>query len=60
MATGGDGYPKFATARIISDGTTLEQTLADYVTANSPLAPTIQGRVVCTTSGATACPVVTP
>ena len=60
MATGGDGYPKFATARINSDGTTLEQTLADYVTANSPLAPSIQGRITCTTSGATACPVVTP
>jgi 2',3'-cyclic-nucleotide 2'-phosphodiesterase (5'-nucleotidase family) len=60
MATGGDGYPKFATSRIISDGTTLEQTLADYVTANSPLSPAIQGRVTCTTTGATACPVVTP
>ena len=60
MATGGDGYPKFATPRIISDGTTLEQTLADYVTANSPLSPAIQGRVSCTTTGATVCPVVTP
>jgi 2',3'-cyclic-nucleotide 2'-phosphodiesterase (5'-nucleotidase family) len=60
MATGGDGYPKFATPRIISDGTTLEQTLADYVTANSPLSPAIQGRVTCTTSGATVCPAVTP
>jgi 2',3'-cyclic-nucleotide 2'-phosphodiesterase (5'-nucleotidase family) len=60
MATGGDGYPKFATERIKSDGTTLEQTLADYVTANSPLSPAIQGRIVCTTSGATACPVATP
>ena len=60
MATGGDGYPKFATPRIISDGTTLEQTLADYVTANSPLSPAIQGRITCTTSGATVCPVVAP
>jgi 2',3'-cyclic-nucleotide 2'-phosphodiesterase (5'-nucleotidase family) len=60
MATGGDGYPKFATARINSDGTTLEETLADFVTANSPLSPTIQGRVTCTSSGATVCPTVTP
>ncbi len=60
MSTGGDGYIKFATSRVNSDGTTLEETLADYVTANSPLSPTIQGRVTCTSTGATLCPVVTP
>ena len=58
MASGGDGYPNFfsrSTSRDIMD-----QVLADYVTANSPLSPAIQGRINCTTSGATVCPVVTP
>jgi 2',3'-cyclic-nucleotide 2'-phosphodiesterase (5'-nucleotidase family) len=60
MATGGDGYPKFATERVNSDGTTLEETLADYIGANSPIAPAIQGRITCTSSGATACPAILP
>jgi 2',3'-cyclic-nucleotide 2'-phosphodiesterase (5'-nucleotidase family)/predicted AlkP superfamily phosphohydrolase/phosphomutase len=58
MATGGDGYPN-----LYSRGTTqniMDQVLADYITANTPVSPAIQGRIVCTTSGATACPVVTP
>ena len=45
MASGGDGYPNFfarATTQNIMD-----QVLADYVAANSPLAPTIQGRIDC-------------
>jgi 5'-nucleotidase len=61
MAFGGDFYPNFA-LRQVSDGTTLEQTLADYVGANSPVNPTIHGRIVCTDpSGPNApnCPVVT-
>jgi 2',3'-cyclic-nucleotide 2'-phosphodiesterase (5'-nucleotidase family) len=58
MATGGDGYPN-----LYSRGTTqaiMDQVVADYITANSPLSPALQGRVVCTTSGATVCPVPTP
>ncbi len=58
MATGGDGHPN-----VYSRGTTqniMDQVLADYITANTPISPSIQGRIVCTTSGATACPVVTP
>ena len=58
MATGGDGYPNF-----YARGTTqniMDQVLADYITAKTPVSPAIQGRIVCTTSGATACPVVTP
>ena len=54
-ASGGDGYPSFLgrfTTRDIMD-----QTLADYVTASSPISPAIQGRIACV--GAT-CPVVTP
>jgi hypothetical protein len=61
MATGGDGYPN-----VYARGTTqniLDQVLADYITANTPVSPTIQGRIVCTdTNGATApnCPVTIP
>jgi 2',3'-cyclic-nucleotide 2'-phosphodiesterase (5'-nucleotidase family) len=58
MATGGDGYPN-----VYARGTTqdiMDQVLADYITANTPVSPVIQGRIVCTTSGATACPVVIP
>jgi 2',3'-cyclic-nucleotide 2'-phosphodiesterase (5'-nucleotidase family) len=54
MATGGDGYPN-----VYSRGTTqnlMDQVLADYISANTPISPAIQGRIVCTTSGATACP----
>jgi hypothetical protein len=58
MATGGDGYPN-----VYSRGTTqdlMDKILADYITANTPLSPALQGRIVCTTSGATACPVKLP
>jgi 2',3'-cyclic-nucleotide 2'-phosphodiesterase (5'-nucleotidase family) len=58
MASGGDGYPN-----VYARGTTqgvMDQVVADYITANTPISPAIQGRIVCTTSGATACPVVTP
>jgi 2',3'-cyclic-nucleotide 2'-phosphodiesterase (5'-nucleotidase family) len=58
MANGGDGYQVViarATSRNIMD-----QDLADYIAANTPISPSIQGRIVCTTSGATPCPVVTP
>jgi len=62
MATGGDGYPV-----VFSRGTTqdlMDQVLADYLAAQPgtppSIAPALQGRVVCTTSGATACPVPTP
>lgn len=58
IPNGGDGYPNFAgraTTREIMD-----QVLADHVAANSPVSPAIVGRITCTTSGATACPVVVP
>jgi 2',3'-cyclic-nucleotide 2'-phosphodiesterase (5'-nucleotidase family)/predicted AlkP superfamily phosphohydrolase/phosphomutase len=57
MAAGGDGYPNVssrATTRELMD-----VVLADYIGANTPISPAIQGRVNCTTTGATACPVVT-
>jgi len=58
MAAGGDGYPIFSSRATTRD--IMDQVLADYITARSPVSPAIQGRVNCTTSGATACPVVTP
>ena len=58
MANGGDGYPNFASRMVTRE--IMDEVLADYVAANSPLSPSIQGRIVCTTTGATPCPVVTP
>lgn len=55
MVAGGDGYPVF-TSRGVSQEI-MDEALADYVTANSPISPSIQGRITCV--GAT-CPVVTP
>ncbi len=58
VLSGGDGYPN-----IIARADTrnlMDQDLADYVAASSPLSPSIQGRVTCTTSGAVPCPVVLP
>ncbi|HLO28866.1 MAG TPA: 5'-nucleotidase C-terminal domain-containing protein, partial [Anaerolineales bacterium] len=45
MSTGGDGYPNFfarATTQNIMD-----QVVADYITANSPIHPVIQARIHC-------------
>jgi len=45
MVSGGDGYPNFlarATTRDIMD-----QVLADYINANTPISPSIQGRIKC-------------
>jgi 2',3'-cyclic-nucleotide 2'-phosphodiesterase (5'-nucleotidase family) len=58
MANGGDGYPNVYGRSVTRD--IMDQVLANYVTANSPVAPSIQGRIVCTTSGATLCPVILP
>jgi len=58
MAAGGDGYP-LVSPRITTQEF-MDQVLANYIAANTPISPSIQGRVVCTTSGAVACPVVTP
>ena len=48
MANGGDGYPNFASRMSTLD--LMDQVVADYVTANSPISPAIQGRIVCTDS----------
>jgi 2',3'-cyclic-nucleotide 2'-phosphodiesterase (5'-nucleotidase family) len=57
-AKGGDGYPNVWNRSITMD--IMDQVLADYVTANTPVSPAIQSRIVCTTSGATLCPVILP
>jgi len=63
MTNGGEGHPSFLD-RAVSDGTTLEAVVAEYLMNNStetdPISPTIQGRITCTTSGATACPAMVP
>jgi 2',3'-cyclic-nucleotide 2'-phosphodiesterase (5'-nucleotidase family) len=65
MASGGDGYPNFSSRATSQD--IMEQVTADYITANSPLAPFVlaapNGRINCTDSnGATEpnCPTLTP
>jgi 2',3'-cyclic-nucleotide 2'-phosphodiesterase (5'-nucleotidase family) len=64
MAKAGDGYPDFSSRMTTQD--VMDQVLADYVTASSPISPFVKafpdGRVNCTDSnGATApnCPVLT-
>jgi 2',3'-cyclic-nucleotide 2'-phosphodiesterase (5'-nucleotidase family) len=46
MAAGGDGYPNVASRATTRD--LMDQVVADYVSANSPIGPTIEGRVFCT------------
>jgi 2',3'-cyclic-nucleotide 2'-phosphodiesterase (5'-nucleotidase family) len=58
MASGGDGYPNF-TSRITTQDF-MDQVLADSITSVGTIHPAIQGRIVCTTSGTPACPVVVP
>jgi 2',3'-cyclic-nucleotide 2'-phosphodiesterase (5'-nucleotidase family)/predicted AlkP superfamily phosphohydrolase/phosphomutase len=65
MATGGDGYPNFASRMTTQD--IMEQVAADYITATSPLTPVVRGfpdgRINCADSnGATLpnCPTLVP
>ena len=55
MVAGGDGYPVFSSRAVSQE--IMDEALADYVTASTPISPSIQGRITCV--GAT-CPVVTP
>jgi 2',3'-cyclic-nucleotide 2'-phosphodiesterase (5'-nucleotidase family) len=55
MMGGGDGYTNF-TGRTTA-GARLDQIVTDYVTAHTPIAPAIQGRIVCMSSGVAACPI---
>jgi 2',3'-cyclic-nucleotide 2'-phosphodiesterase (5'-nucleotidase family)/predicted AlkP superfamily phosphohydrolase/phosphomutase len=65
MAAGGDGYPVL-TPRVTTQDI-MDQVVADYVTANSPLSPTVKafpdGRINCADSNGAAapdCPTLTP
>ena len=57
MVNGGDGYANLAPRAVSRE--IMDQVLAEYVGTGSPLNPSIQGRIVCTTTGTTACPTVT-
>jgi 2',3'-cyclic-nucleotide 2'-phosphodiesterase (5'-nucleotidase family) len=58
MGFGGDGYQNLSARMVTRE--IMDQVLADYVAAGSPISPSVQGRIVCTSTGATACPVVIP
>jgi len=58
MASGGDGYPVLIGRASTRD--LMDQVVANHIAANTPTSPAIQGRIACTSSGASACPVVTP
>ena len=45
MSSGGDGYPNFFSRATTQD--IMDQVVADYITANSPIGPVIQGRIHC-------------
>ena len=47
MYTGGDGYTVFAQGtNVLQPGDDLLQVAIDYVTANSPVGPVVEGRIV--------------
>ena len=62
MATGGDGYPNFYSAGRVIGLDYMDKVLADYITAHTPVSPSVvgppNGRINCT--GAATCPVVVP
>jgi 2',3'-cyclic-nucleotide 2'-phosphodiesterase (5'-nucleotidase family)/predicted AlkP superfamily phosphohydrolase/phosphomutase len=55
MGMGGDGYPNFVGRMVVRDR--MDEVLAGWIEAAGTISPAIQGRIVCTTSGATQCPV---
>ena len=58
MASGGDGYPDDLSGAVTRE--LLDQVAADYVAADTPISPAIQGRITCTDSDLTnaiECPV---
>ncbi len=58
MASGGDTYPNLISRAVTRD--VMVNVIADYITANSPVTPVLQDRIVCTTSGAAVCPTILP
>jgi hypothetical protein len=61
MAAGGDGYPNVGSRAHSQD--LMDQVTADYISANTPLAPRIQGRIKCVKvanpSSSNTCPAIT-
>ena len=58
VASGGHGYPNVAPRMVTRN--LMANDLADWLTSAGSISPSIQGRITCTTSGSTPCPVVTP
>jgi 2',3'-cyclic-nucleotide 2'-phosphodiesterase (5'-nucleotidase family) len=58
IAAGGDGYPNVASRATTREH--MDMVTAEYISANTPIDPAIQGRIECITTGPTPCPVVTP
>jgi len=47
MYTGGDGYTVFANGtNVAQPGDDLLQVTIDYIAAHSPVAPTVEGRII--------------
>jgi 2',3'-cyclic-nucleotide 2'-phosphodiesterase (5'-nucleotidase family) len=55
MASGGDEYPDVSALIVTRE--LMDQVVADYIEANSPISPAIQGRITCTGDG---CPPPAP
>ena len=55
MASGGDRYPNFSSR--VTTRELMDQVVAEYLAANNPLSPAVQGRIRCVGTG---CPTVTP
>lgn len=63
MASGGDGYPAVTAFPGYTTQAIMDQVVADYITAQGTLSPTIQGRIKCEANGTPnggACPVGGP
>ncbi|GHD11477.1 5'-nucleotidase C-terminal domain-containing protein [Tianweitania populi] len=62
VRTGGDGYKLFAdkAENAYDFGPSLEQVLADYITAHSPYTPALDGRITLAQAGTTQAPASEP
>jgi len=58
MAGGGDEYPNFTSRMVTREF--MDEDLADYISTTGLIDPSLDGRIVCSTDGSLACPVLTP
>jgi len=62
MVAGGDGYPNFSSRA--ASGQIMDQALADWIAANTPISPFVlgsgNGRINCITLGVAVCPTLVP